>query len=199
MIRTRRAALVVARMKRSVIRGRPSTGTTVPVALPGLPCAASGLRPILRPTEAQSGKVPRMVRYRRNFVPGGMFFFTVTLDDRMSSVLVDHVDELRSAFRVTRAERRVVGSASRVPSHTGWQLPAHRSAAIIAASTRSGSGDFGNTQFVTMRISSAAPITFTTSRSSTGSLQRRLSGPTARSITTFALVFYLPIGEEPAR
>ncbi|WP_370111500.1 REP-associated tyrosine transposase [Bradyrhizobium yuanmingense] len=46
-----------------------------------------------------------MVRYRRNFVPGGMFFFTVTLDDRMSSVLVDHVDELRSAFRVTRAER----------------------------------------------------------------------------------------------
>ncbi|WP_027572167.1 transposase [Bradyrhizobium sp. WSM1743] len=46
-----------------------------------------------------------MVRYRRNFVPGGTYFFTVTLDDRRSSALVDHVDKLRSAFRVTRAER----------------------------------------------------------------------------------------------
>ncbi|MCP3369077.1 REP-associated tyrosine transposase [Bradyrhizobium cajani] len=46
-----------------------------------------------------------MVRYRRNFVPGGTFFFTVTLDDRRSSALVDHVDKLRTAFRVTRAER----------------------------------------------------------------------------------------------
>ncbi|MDE5463675.1 transposase [Bradyrhizobium sp. CSS354] len=46
-----------------------------------------------------------MVRYRRNFVPGGTFFFTVTLDDRRSSVLVDHVDKLRHAFRVAREER----------------------------------------------------------------------------------------------
>jgi putative transposase len=46
-----------------------------------------------------------MVRYRRNFVPGGTFFFTVTLDDRRSSALVDHVDKLRGAFRVARTER----------------------------------------------------------------------------------------------
>ncbi|MET3906706.1 putative transposase [Bradyrhizobium sp. S3.3.6] len=46
-----------------------------------------------------------MVRYRRNFVPGGSYFFTATLDDRRSSVLVDHADKLRTAFRVTRAER----------------------------------------------------------------------------------------------
>lgn len=46
-----------------------------------------------------------MVRYRRNFVPGGTFFFTVILDDRRSSALVDHVDKLRAAFRVARAER----------------------------------------------------------------------------------------------
>jgi putative transposase len=46
-----------------------------------------------------------MVRYRRNFIPGGTFFFTVTLNDRKSSSLVDHVEELRAAFRVTRAER----------------------------------------------------------------------------------------------
>jgi REP-associated tyrosine transposase len=46
-----------------------------------------------------------MVRYRRNPVPGGSFFFTVTLDDRHSSLLVDHIDALRSAFRITRSER----------------------------------------------------------------------------------------------
>lgn len=46
-----------------------------------------------------------MVRYRRNLLPGGTFFFTVTLDDRRSSALVDHVDKLRGAFRTARAER----------------------------------------------------------------------------------------------
>jgi putative transposase len=46
-----------------------------------------------------------MVRYRRNFVPGGTFFFTVTLADRRSSVLVEHIVDLRSAFRKTRSER----------------------------------------------------------------------------------------------
>jgi putative transposase len=46
-----------------------------------------------------------MVRYRRNFVPGGTFFFTVTLADRRSSTLVDHIASLRAAFRVTRSER----------------------------------------------------------------------------------------------
>jgi len=45
-----------------------------------------------------------MVRYRRNFVPGGTFFFTLTLDDRRSSVLVKHVALLRAAFRKTRSE-----------------------------------------------------------------------------------------------
>jgi putative transposase len=46
-----------------------------------------------------------MVRYRRNFVPGGTFFFKVTLADRRLSVLVDHVDLLRAAFRTARSER----------------------------------------------------------------------------------------------
>ena len=46
-----------------------------------------------------------MVRYRRNFVPGGTFFFTVTLRDRRSSILVDHADLLRDAFRTTQAVR----------------------------------------------------------------------------------------------
>ena len=46
-----------------------------------------------------------MVRYRRNFVAGGTFFFTVTLADRRSSALVAYIDDLRAAFRVARAER----------------------------------------------------------------------------------------------
>jgi putative transposase len=43
-----------------------------------------------------------MVRYRRNFVPGGRFFFTVTLANRRSRALVIHIDALRAAFRRCR-------------------------------------------------------------------------------------------------
>lgn len=46
-----------------------------------------------------------MVRYRRNFVPGGTYFFTVTLADRSSSALIDHIGAMRAAFRATRHER----------------------------------------------------------------------------------------------
>lgn len=46
-----------------------------------------------------------MVRYRRNRAEGGKFFFTLTLADRQSTCLVDHVGALRTAFRVTRQER----------------------------------------------------------------------------------------------
>jgi putative transposase len=46
-----------------------------------------------------------MVRYRRNILPGGTFFFTVTLADRGSSGLVDHIGILRKAFRVASGER----------------------------------------------------------------------------------------------
>jgi putative transposase len=46
-----------------------------------------------------------MVQYRRNFLAGGTFFFTATVVDRRSSVLVDHIGLLVRAFRVTRLER----------------------------------------------------------------------------------------------
>ena len=46
-----------------------------------------------------------MVNYRRNFLPGGTFFFTVTLADRRSNLLVDHIDKLRVALRTARRER----------------------------------------------------------------------------------------------
>jgi putative transposase len=46
-----------------------------------------------------------MVRYRRNFVPAGTYFFTVILTDRRSNALVDHIGALRSAFRAARHAR----------------------------------------------------------------------------------------------
>ncbi len=46
-----------------------------------------------------------MVRYRRNRIAGGKFFCTLTLADRQSTALVDHVGVLRAAFRVARKER----------------------------------------------------------------------------------------------
>ena len=35
-----------------------------------------------------------MVLYRRNFLPGGTYFFTVTLSDRRSSLPVENIDAL---------------------------------------------------------------------------------------------------------
>ena len=43
-----------------------------------------------------------MVRFRRNYVPGGTYFFTVTLRDRRSRALTDHIGLLREAFRDVR-------------------------------------------------------------------------------------------------
>jgi putative transposase len=67
-----------------------------------------------------------MVRYRRNFVPGGTFFFTVTLRDRRLSALVEYADLLRYAFRTTRAALPFhVDAIVVLPEHlhTIWTLP----------------------------------------------------------------------------
>jgi len=71
-----------------------------------------------------------MVMYRRNYVPGGTFFFTVTLADRRSTVLVDRADLLRAAYRSVVAERKIETVAICVmPDHLHaiWTMPAiHR-------------------------------------------------------------------------
>ncbi|WP_407175816.1 hypothetical protein [Bradyrhizobium sp. STM 3562] len=43
-----------------------------------------------------------MTGYRRNFMPGGAFFFTVNLAHRRLRLLTHHIDELRSAVREIR-------------------------------------------------------------------------------------------------
>lgn len=46
-----------------------------------------------------------MVHFRRNRVPGETYFFTVTLRDRRSQALTDHIGLLREAFRTVRSAR----------------------------------------------------------------------------------------------
>lgn len=46
-----------------------------------------------------------MPDYRRNRVPGGTYFFTVTLYDRRSDLLVTQIEPLRAAVRQVRAKR----------------------------------------------------------------------------------------------
>ncbi|MDA1107208.1 MAG: transposase [Proteobacteria bacterium] len=43
-----------------------------------------------------------MANYRRNFVPGGTYFFTVNLAQRSVQLLTEHIDLLRAAFRAVR-------------------------------------------------------------------------------------------------
>jgi putative transposase len=59
-----------------------------------------------------------MVRYRRNFIPGGSYFFTLTLVDRPSSVLIEHIDALRAAFRRAWRERPfAIDAVAVLPDH----------------------------------------------------------------------------------
>jgi len=67
-----------------------------------------------------------MSSYRRARVAGGSYFFTVTLEDRSSSLLVDRIDALRQAFASTRVELPFRIDAVAVPPdhlHCIWTLP----------------------------------------------------------------------------
>lgn len=67
-----------------------------------------------------------MPDYRRAKVPGGTWFFTVAIAERRQSLLTDHIDDLRHAFRVARAARPFVMDAVVVlPDHLHclWTLP----------------------------------------------------------------------------
>ncbi len=67
-----------------------------------------------------------MTTYRRNFLPGGSFFFTVNLADRRLRLLTRHIHSLRNAFRDVRARYPFVIEAIVVlPDHLHaiWTLP----------------------------------------------------------------------------
>ena len=67
-----------------------------------------------------------MTDYRRNFTPGGSFFFAVNLADRRLRLLTKHVDGLRDAFREIRQHHPFSIDAMVVlPDHLHavWTLP----------------------------------------------------------------------------
>ena len=49
-----------------------------------------------------------MPNYRRAWVPGGTYFFTVAIAERSTSLLVDCIDDLRAAFRAAHVARPFV-------------------------------------------------------------------------------------------
>ena len=72
------------------------------------------------------GEGVEMSRYRRMYVPGGTYFFTVNLALRGSDLLVRRVEVLREAVRVTKAERPFRIEAWVVMPdhlHAVWTLP----------------------------------------------------------------------------
>jgi putative transposase len=67
-----------------------------------------------------------MPNYRRVWVPGGTYFFTVNLLERRRTLLIDHIDSLRHAFAQARAARPFLMPAYVVlPDHLHclWRLP----------------------------------------------------------------------------
>jgi len=67
-----------------------------------------------------------MSRYRRARIKGGTFFFTVTLADRSSDLLVRHVKRLRRIYRsVQRSHRFETIAICVLPDHLHviWSLP----------------------------------------------------------------------------
>jgi putative transposase len=138
-----------------------------------------------------------MTSYRRNFIAGGSFFFTVNLVDRRLRLLTDHVAELRTAFDETRRRHPFTIDAMVVlPDHlhalwtmpegdadfaTRWRLikstfsrslpPGERISGSRAsrASAASGSGATGSIPFATRMISRGMLTTSTSTRSSMAS------------------------------
>ena len=67
-----------------------------------------------------------MANYRRFHVPGATYFFTVCLEDRASSALVDHIAVLRAAYAATVREMPLRSQTVVVlPNHLHaiWTLP----------------------------------------------------------------------------
>jgi putative transposase len=67
-----------------------------------------------------------MTDYRRCRRPGGTFFFTVNLANRRLSLLTDHIDTLRTAFReVRQAHPFIIHAVVVLPEHIHclWELP----------------------------------------------------------------------------
>jgi putative transposase len=66
------------------------------------------------------------MEYRRAYVKGGCYFFTVNLADRKSDLLIRHIDTLRAAFKAVKQQHPFTLDAMVVlPDHLHciWTLP----------------------------------------------------------------------------
>jgi putative transposase len=133
-----------------------------------------------------------MSRYRRAQVEGGTYFFTVTLTDRSSDALVQHVQSFRDAYRWVQEHHPFdTVTICVLPDHPYaiWTLPdgdtdfstrwslikARFSRGLAASNSRSTSKiekrdkgiwqrRFWDTQFATRPIWAAISITFTSTQ-----------------------------------
>jgi len=67
-----------------------------------------------------------MVNYRRDYTPGGTYFFTVALRNRRSNLLTTHIKQLGDAFRYARNKanyRTIAIVVMHEHLHAIWQLP----------------------------------------------------------------------------
>jgi putative transposase len=72
------------------------------------------------------GRPAAVTDYRRNFLPGGSYFFTVNLAERRLALLTERIDLLRAAFRRVRAWHPfTIEAAVILPDHLHmiWTLP----------------------------------------------------------------------------
>ena len=123
-----------------------------------------------------------MTDYRRNFVAGGSFFFTVNLADRRLLLLTEYVDKLRIAVRDVRQRHPFTIDAMVVlPEHLHavWMLP-------------DGDADFSTRwRQIKSAFSRSLPVSETVSRSRSskgerGIWQRRYWEHTIRDENDFA-------------
>ncbi|EMK0360886.1 TPA: transposase [Klebsiella aerogenes] len=67
-----------------------------------------------------------MSNYRRSYIPGGCWFFTVNMQNRHSDLLTRHIDHLRAAIACTKRKRPFqINSWVVLPEHMHciWTLP----------------------------------------------------------------------------
>jgi len=69
----------------------------------------------------------RMRKYKRAWIPGGCYFFTVNLAERdNNTLLIDHIDSLRNVIRYVRTEHPFsIDAIVVLPEHLHciWRLP----------------------------------------------------------------------------
>jgi REP element-mobilizing transposase RayT len=165
-----------------------------------------------------------MPNYRRAFIPGGCWFFTVNLLERRETLLVDHIETLREAVSATRQKYPFTIDAIVVlPNHLHavwtlspadadfsmrWRLIKARFAKSLpkqerlsaggkpAASGAYGSAASGNTSSATRSITLAMSSIATSTPSNTGLSVGCRTGRIRHFIATCDGEFFPRIGQE---